>query len=122
MYPSTPLQIGSNIADRLNELGSLVVAITQQLPTGAAYRHVAQQLVRAGTACGANYEEARGAESRADFIHKVSVAVKESRETVYWLKLIEREHASPEVSRALDEAMQLCAILTASVKTAKRNA
>ena len=49
------------------------------------------QLERSGPGAGANYEEARGAESPADFVHKVRVALKELRETRYWLRLARRQ-------------------------------
>ncbi|MBN2174549.1 MAG: four helix bundle protein, partial [Bacteroidales bacterium] len=51
-------------------------------------RHINGQLFRAGTSAGSNYEEACAAESRADFIHKLQIVLKELRESKYWLKLI----------------------------------
>ena len=76
--------------------------------------------MRAATGGGANYEEARGAESRADFIHKVSVATKELREALYWLELAqEAELLDVSVEDLVREANELVAILTSSVKTAK---
>ncbi len=84
-----------------------------------------KQLERCGPAGGANYEEARGAESPADFVHKVRIALKEVRETRYWLKLIlragllDRPHPLPAL---IDEAGELIAILTASASTARRRA
>lgn len=81
-----------------------------------------------GSSCGRrqaeerNYEEARGAESRADFIHKVGVANKEVREALYWLRLA--QDAALVVDGDLDalirEANELVAILTASIKTARQ--
>jgi four helix bundle protein len=55
-----------------------------------AAKHVAKQLWRAVTGGGANYEEARGAESRADFVHKVRIATKELREAHYCLRVVQR--------------------------------
>ena len=80
---------GENIATRLLVFGAGVVRLCRRLPDGASAKHIAQQLVRAATSGGANYEEARGAESRADFIHKVGIANKELREALYWLRLTE---------------------------------
>jgi four helix bundle protein len=51
-------------------------------------RNLVKQLERCGPSGGANYEEARGAESPADFVHKVTIALKEVRETRYWLRLV----------------------------------
>ena len=119
------LRKGRDIAERLSRLGADVLAIARRLPLGREFRHVADQLVRAGTSCGANYGEARGAQSRADFIHKVTIAAKEARETVYWLELLQQHEVASddhELARIADEARQLAAILSASSRTARRNA
>ncbi len=117
------LRIGQNIATRLDAFGVVCMKIAAALPKGAAYRHVAQQLARAGTAAGANYEEARSAESRADFIHKVMIAAKEVREAMYWMRLAQGAAAVPAALTrpALGEATQLAAILYASARTARQN-
>ena len=81
------------------------------------------QLERCGPAGGANYEEARGAESPADFVHKVRIALEEVRETRYWLKLILRAELldrPPALPALIAEAGELIAILTASANTARR--
>ena len=67
-------------------------------------------------------KEARGAESRADFIHKVGVANKEMREALYWLRLVQDAEliVSSDVDGLIREADELVAILTASIKTAKQ--
>ncbi|HEY6037789.1 MAG TPA: four helix bundle protein [Kofleriaceae bacterium] len=79
---------GENIAMRLLVFGAGVVRLCRRLPDDASAKHIARQLVRAATGGGANYEEARGAESRADFI-QVGIANKELREALYWLRLTE---------------------------------
>ena len=93
----------------------------KNLPRDTIGRHVGKQLVRAATAGGANYEEARSAESRADFAHKVSVAAKELRESSYWLKLSAAANLTMGTMAATlaKEASELVAILTASARTAK---
>ena len=90
------------------------------LPKTPQGRHVAKQLIRSGTAPGAHYDEARGAESRADFVHKIKIAAKEMRESLYWLHLVQRARmiSRHDLSTVIDEARQLVAILTASAKTA----
>lgn len=112
---------GNDIANRLLAFAARVLQLSKELPQDPGGKHVLRQIVRSATGGGANYEEARGAESRADFIHKVSVAAKEMRESLYWLRLIEEaglvEHSISELTR---EANELVAILTSSVKTAKR--
>ena len=78
-------------------------------------------MIRSGTGGGANHEEARGAASRADFIHKVSVATKEMRESLYWLRLVQDAGLTDHPLDALvQEADELVAILSASVKTARQ--
>jgi len=112
---------GDNIAHRLLVFTSGVVRMCRALEADFASRHVMHQLVRAATGGGANYEEARGAESRADFVHKTSVAAKEVREALYWLRLIQQaELVDTNVARFIQEANELVAILSSSVKTARR--
>ena len=112
---------GDDIAQRLLRFAVQVLKLVQNLPRNIVGRHVAKQLVRAATAGGANYEEVRSAESRADFAHKVSIAAKEVRESSYWLKLsAEASLAAANTANPLaHEATELVAILTASAKTAR---
>jgi four helix bundle protein len=81
------------------------------------------QLLKSGTSIGANVEEAQGAESRADFIHKNSIAVKEARETRYWLRLFRLAEVvnCEESASLLDEADQLYRILSTIVARSKEN-
>ena len=70
-----------------------------------------------------NYAEARGAESRADFIHKMRIALKELNETSIWLRVIKEgfDVDAEIVSSLIAENTELCRIVVASVQTAKRN-
>jgi four helix bundle protein len=113
---------GDELSDRLLDFGVRVIRLAGALPRGVASRHVASQLLRSGTSCGANYEEARGGESHADFVHKLSVCWKESRETWYWLKLIHRaEMVKPNrIEPLLQEAKELVAILSKSLETCRK--
>jgi four helix bundle protein len=81
-------------------------------------RHIAWQLADAGTSIAANYEEAKAAYSRRDFTAKNSIVLKEARESRMWLRLIEAENLAPadEVRPLLNEANELVAIFTTSVK------
>ncbi|MDI6811170.1 MAG: four helix bundle protein [archaeon] len=71
------------------------------------------QLMRSATSSGANYEEACGAESKADFVHKMQLVLKELRESLYWLKLIERSKLIPDedLQPLLAEAEELVKIV-----------
>jgi four helix bundle protein len=114
---------GDDISERLIDLAVRVMRLVQALPRSVAGKHVASQLLRSGTSAGANYEEARGAESRADFIHKLGVAWKETREACYWLKLIHRSGIiKPDlVESLLGETEAISKILARSIATARRN-
>ncbi|MEO1075691.1 MAG: four helix bundle protein [Bacteroidota bacterium] len=88
-----------------------------------AARRLADQFLRAATSVGANLEEARAAESRRDFAHKHSIALKEGREALYWLKLFRLAEFVPRdrIDPLMHEAHELVAILTALIRTTKRN-
>lgn len=110
------------LSERLLGFAATVIKITDALPNTVAGRHVGGQLIGAGTSCGSNYEEACGAESRSDFVHKMSIVLKELKESRFWLRLISRTEllASGLTEPALDECQQLCAIAAKSILTAKR--
>lgn len=80
--------------------------------------------MRSATSAGVNYQEARGAESRADFVHKHQVVLKELRETQYWLTLTERASLAPASALAplLAEVEELIRMVVKSILTAKSNA
>ena len=115
---------GDDIAERLLDFATEVLLVVGGLPKTLEARHVARQLTRSGTAGGAHYEEARGAESRADFAHKVLLAAKEVGESVYWLRLIGRARLSRRATlgQAIREGQELVAILKASARTARKRA
>lgn len=100
-----------------------VVNLTDKLPSNLAGRNIAQQLFRSGTSVAANYEEACAAESRADFIHKLRIALKESRESRYWLRLLSYTIAKSDdnCKRLFRETNELSNILGKSVVTAKKS-
>ena len=112
-----------HLSDRLLDFIAEVVKIVDGLPQAVAGRHIGGQLTDAVTSCGANYEEACGAESRSDFVHKMSIVLKEMKETRFWLRLIHRvQMISPEgVEPLINECEQLCAIFARSIITAKKN-
>jgi four helix bundle protein len=72
-----------NLSDRLIEFAADTILLCDKLNRTLAQRHIAGQLVRSATSSGANYEEACAAESRADFIHKMQIVLKELRESFY---------------------------------------
>lgn len=84
---------------------------------------LSKQLLRSGTSIGANVEEAIGGQSKKDFIAKNSIAYKEARETKYWLNLlIATGYLDEKLSKTLlDDAEELCKILSSILLTSKQN-
>ena len=109
------------LSDRLWQFAARIAKVVDALPDTRVGRHVAGQIVRSGIAAAPNYDEARSGESRADFAHKVNVALKELVETRGWLKFIMLTWLLPakRVAVLVDECDQLCRILGKSVATAK---
>jgi four helix bundle protein len=106
---------------RLIVFAGQIVSLSFKLRRTSTGRHIANQMVRSGTATAANYAEARAAESRSDFVHKLRIVLKELNETDVWLQLIvETSLVEPSViSRIVAENQELCRIFAASVKTAR---
>jgi four helix bundle protein len=111
-----------DVASRMVAFSVRILRLVEAMPRSQIGRHVGMQLARSATASGANYAEARGAESRKDFIHKLGIVVKELRETCFWLEVI---HESGLVQRSLGdvrrEADELTAIFVKSRQTARAN-
>jgi four helix bundle protein len=84
---------------------------------------VSKQLLRSSTSIGANVEEAVAASSRRDFLHRMTIASKEARESVYWLRLLDESDLVPEldVDSELRSAREVVRLLTSIVKTTKES-
>lgn len=80
---------------------------------------VARQLLKSGTAIGANVHEAQNAESKADFIHKMKIAAKETDETHYWLLLCQLSPKYPDCQSLIDELEQINKILSKIISSSK---
>ena len=104
----------------LIEFAVHIIKITTKLPKSSAGKHVANQLLRSGTSPAPNYAEARSAESKNDFIHKLKIVLKELNETKVWLQIIIRSQFEMDgVPIGLhNECDELCRIINASVTTA----
>ena len=115
----TPDELSERLLDFAARSGNVVDA----LPDTRLGRHIAGQLVRSGTSPAPNYEEACAAESRADFIHKLGIVLKELRESRCWLRLIIKRELLPEhrLTELWEEGTELCNIIGQSVVTAKAN-
>ena len=114
---------GDDIEERMIDFAIAVLLPCGELPDTPAGRHVSGQILRSGTSPAPNYGEARGAESRKDFIHKLKVVLKELNETGIWLKIIRRSGMLPAdgVAHLETECEDLCRIIGSSIKTARSN-
>jgi len=103
--------------ERLLEYGARVIKLVEALPRSLVGRRVGDQLLRSATSVGANYEEAQRAESKRNFVHKLQIALKEMRESHYWLRLLVKAQIFPSerLTDLLDEATQLRAMLSKAV-------
>ena len=113
-----------DIEERLIDFAVRVIRTADSLPKSKIGNHVSGQLLRSGTSPAPNYGEAQSAESRADFIHKLKIALKELRETKIWLLIIVRAKLiQPEskLDELLNETDQLISILVTSIATARKN-
>jgi four helix bundle protein len=109
------------LEERLIQFAISIVRLAAKLPNTRACRHISLQLLRCGTAAAPNYAEARGGESRADFIHKLGIVQKELNETTVWLRVLLGSVAEkPEnIVAILAENRELCRIIGASLRTAR---
>jgi len=113
-----------HIKERSFQFAVQVIALCKTLDQQPGVsRTIANQLLRSGTSIGANVAEAQAAQSKKDFISKMSIASKESRETSYWLQLLIAAKIVHEakLSELSDESTQLVAILTSIIKTSQEN-
>ncbi|MEW6667444.1 MAG: four helix bundle protein [Thermodesulfobacteriota bacterium] len=111
------------LAERLLQFAVRIIQLCSELPRNTAGYHVCQQLLASGTSPGANYEEARGAQSLADFISKISIVLKELKESRYWLNVILNVPLlKPErVLPLFRECEELIAIIGKSLSTARQS-
>lgn len=111
------------MSERLIDFAARIGKVCDALPETRLGRHIAGQLVRSGTSPAPNYEEACAAEGRNDFTHKLSICLKELRESRSWIRIIIRAELLPEsrMKELHDECCQLCNIVGQSIATAKAN-
>jgi len=112
-----------DLKDRLINYAVRIIRLTENLPPSKAGSHISQQILRSGTSPAANYGEALAAESQADFIHKLKIALKELRETEIWMKIIAKGKlikSASQLTPLLKETDELSAIVFTSIKTARK--
>lgn len=110
-----------DLEDRTAEFGESIIRFAKRIPRDSVTAPLISQLVRAGTSVGANYCEADSAHSKKDFVHKIAICKKESRETKHWLRMIAVAVAElkEDIKPLWQEANELNLIFSAIIK--KRN-
>ena len=110
-----------DIKERSFEFAVRVIKFVQRLPKNYISQKIGGQLLEAATSIGANVEEATGGFTKRDFTYKMGVALKEARESNYWLRLIKVSELTTgnELDYLLKESEELRKILTSIVKTSK---
>jgi four helix bundle protein len=112
------------MSERMLEFVVRIMNLEKELCKTYSGKHIYGQLFRAGSSAGANYEESIAAESRADFIHKTQIVLKEVRESNFWLRLIKRAKLisddNQDLKFLLPESYELIKIFSKSLVTAKR--
>lgn len=101
------------------EFSLLVIAFTEELENKKRY-NLSNQLFRSGTSIGANVKEAQNAESKADFIHKMKIALKEADETEYWLLLCKHSENYPTPTQLLENLNSISKVLNKIIGTSKK--
>jgi four helix bundle protein len=114
---------GYDLEDRLLKYSARIIRFVDSLPATRAANHLAGQLLRSGTSPLPNHGEAQAAESRADFLHKMQICLKELRESHRWLKLIRLTGLLKDPKEAdtlIRETDELTRIFVSSLVTARR--
>lgn len=112
-----------NLADQIEErligFAVRIIKLSKALPKDDAGAHISKQMLRSGTSPAPNYAEARGAESRADFVHKLGIVLKELNETKVWLRMVDKAELLPsaKLTAITQEAAELSKIIKNSIKT-----
>lgn len=113
-----------DLGERLLEFTIRLIKLVERIPNTRVGNHIAGQLLRCGTSPGPNYSEAQSAESRNDFVHKMRIALKELRETLFWLKILHRimaQRLGTELLWLINESEELISIFVSSINTAEKN-
>ena len=121
---ATKAEKAQQLQQRLISFGARASRVAKMLPRSEEGRYISHQLMRSGLAAAANYAEARAAESRTDFIHKLRIVLKELNETKSWLEQIVANNlfSREKMAAVIAENQELFWIIAASIKTARGSA
>ena len=109
------------LKNRTKQFSLRVIRLVESLPNTRTSNMIGNQLLRSGTSVGANYRAACRGRSRPDFVSKVGIAIEEADESLYWMEMLIESGGLPEdhLTALMQEANELIAIFTASVKTVR---
>jgi len=113
-----------NITERTFDFATRIVKLCATIDNAPGVsRTLSRQLLRTGTSIGANVQESQAAESRADFAHKCNIALKEARETHYWLRLLVAADVIPEnrLSPLTQECDEITRIIAKIIVNTRKN-
>jgi four helix bundle protein len=98
-----------------------IIALVEKLPNTTAATTIGKQLIRSGTSIGANVEEATAAHSKSDFVYRMNISLREARETLFWLRLLDASRILPSADLAgvAKESDEITRILGAIVSSAR---
>jgi four helix bundle protein len=114
------MQVKENIILKLTfEFSICIIELSEVLESNRKYV-IANQILKSGTSIGANVREAQNAESKADFIHKIKIAIKEVEETEYWLELCHYSKNYPDTSD-LQTKLKSIKLILAKIITSSKN-
>lgn len=114
---------GDDIQERLVDFAVEIIELTSHYPDTKPGSHISGQILRSGTSPAPNYAEARGAESKRDFIHKLRIVLKELNETDIWLRITIKSKLLEKSQCAAihKECQELCKIIGTSIRTARNH-
>ncbi len=112
---------GNLIAYKTFNFALKIISLYRELTSNNKEYVLSKQILRSGTSIGANVSEATEAQSKADFIHKLSIALKEARETEYWIRLLIKAEYISSSTPLKEDINEIIRILTAIIKTSKEN-
>jgi len=117
-------KLRNQLEERLIDFAAKIIAFIELLVKNQAGNHIANQIARSSISSALNYGEAQSAESRKDFVHKIKIVLKESRETHIALRIIKKSKLVrnfSEVDLLISECNELVSIFVKSVETAEKN-
>ena len=113
----------SILKKRTQQFGLRIIKLVETLPQTPVTRVIGNQLLRSGTSVGANYRAACRGRSKAEFASKIGIVIEEADESLYWMEMLSEAKIILEskLSELMQEANEIIAIMSASVKTVRKN-